>query len=101
MERCRLVRTVLTTRRNVFSHRWRRKGILPKGNAKIPHLDLQALTNLFSEQNISKDSRIDWDEWKVYLDCLVSFAKFVLKISTSVFVRVSANNLLRTSQRRR
>ena len=44
----------------------------PKGYAKMPHLDLPTFADLLEGQNISKDLRTDWVEWKVYSDCLVS-----------------------------
>ena len=44
----------------------------PKGYAKMPHLDLLTFADLLEGQNILKDSRTDWVEWKVYSDYLVS-----------------------------
>ena len=44
----------------------------PKGYATIQHLDLLAVAHLHLGRNILKVSKTDWDEWKVYFDCLVS-----------------------------
>lgn len=37
MERCRLVPIASTIRQNVFSHRWRKRGTLPKGMDQITY----------------------------------------------------------------
>ena len=54
----------------------------PKGYAKLPHLNIQNIADLLPGQNISKGSRIDLEEWRVYLDCPVSSHNSFLKLSS-------------------
>jgi hypothetical protein len=52
----------------------------PKGYARLPHTNLQDVIDFFSGQNISKDSRTDWEEWRVCSDCLVGSPNASLKL---------------------